>query len=187
MSFFRGTRLFRWWRSLGLPLLCLTAACSPLHAPSGAIEATAGRIIDDVSFYAQQGRYDCGPAALASLLAHRGASVSLERVRAATYSPALQGSLLPDLENYARSLGYETRSGRGDLVLLRETINGGTPVLIPLEMGRWEVTRPHYLVVFGYAGSDFVVHAGKQARMTISAAELDRRWQILNRLYLYLE
>lgn len=187
MSFFWGARPFRWWRAVGLPLLCLAAACSPLRAPSGSIKATAGRIIDGVPFYAQQGRYDCGPAALASLLAQRGASVSLERVRAATYTPALQGSLLPDLENYARSLGYETRSGRGDLALLRETINAGTPVLIPLEMGRWGVARPHYLVVFGYAGRDFVVHAGKQARMTIAAAELDRRWQNLNRLYLYLE
>ncbi len=187
MIFFGGDRPLRWWQLVGLPLLCLAAACSPLRAPSGSIKATAGRIIAGVPFYAQQGRYDCGPAALASLLAQRGASVSLAQVRAATYTPALQGSLMPDLENYARSLGYETCSGRGDLALLRETIDAGTPVLIPLEMGRWGVTRPHYLVVFGYSGSDFVVHAGKVARMTIAAAELDRRWQKLNRLYLYLE
>jgi ABC-type bacteriocin/lantibiotic exporter with double-glycine peptidase domain len=140
-----------------------------------------------VPFYAQQGRYDCGPAALASLLAQRNAGVSLEQIREATYTPALQGSLLPDLENYARRLGYGTSSGRGDLALLRGTINAGAPLLIPLEMGRWGLTRPHYVVVFGYVGSDFVVHAGKQGRMTIAAAELDRRWQKLNRLYLYLE
>jgi ABC-type bacteriocin/lantibiotic exporter with double-glycine peptidase domain len=111
----------------------------------------------------------------------------LEQIRAATYTPALQGSLLPDLENYARSLGYKTCSGRGDLTLLRGTIDAGIPLLIPLEMGRWALTRPHYVVVYGYTDSDFVVHAGKQENMTIAAADLDRCWQKLNRLYLYLE
>jgi ABC-type bacteriocin/lantibiotic exporter with double-glycine peptidase domain len=149
--------------------------------------AAAGRIINDVPFYPQQGRYDCGPAALASLLGHRGVDVPLEQIREATYTPGLQGSLLPDLENYAHSLGYGTRSGRGDLSLLKKAIDAETPVLIPLEMGRWALTRPHYVVVFGYVGNDFVVHAGKQGRMTIAAVDLDRRWQKLNRLYLYLE
>lgn len=187
MSLIGRARLGRLGRALSLLLLCLAAACSPLQAPSASTEAAAGRIIAGVPFYAQQGRYDCGPAALASLLAQRGARVSLAQIQAATYSPALQGSLLPDLENYARSLGYGTCSGRGDLALLRQAIDVGTPVLIPLEMGRWALTRPHYLVVFGYVGSDFVVHGGKQAGMTIAAAELDGRWQKLNRLYLYLE
>ena len=170
-----------------LLLLYLASACSPLQGPPVMIEAAAGRIIKDVPFYPQQGKYDCGPAALASLLGHRGVDVPLGQIRAAVYTPGLQGSLLPDLENYARSLGYGTRSGRGDLSLLKKAIDAEIPVLIPLEMGRWALTRPHYVVVFGYVGSDFVVHAGKQGRMTIVAADLDRRWQKLNRLYLYLE
>jgi len=174
-------------KGLLLLLICLVAACSPFKVPSIRTGPAAGWIVEGVPFYAQQGRYDCGPAALASLLAQRNAGVSLEQIREATYTPALQGSLLPDLENYARSLGYGTRSGRGDLALLRGTIDAGTPLLIPLEMGRWALTRPHYVVVVGYVGSDFVVHAGKKARMTITAAELDLRWQKLNRLYLYLE
>jgi len=170
-----------------LLLLCLASACSPLKAPLTMSGAAAGRVIEGVPFHPQEGRYDCGPAALASLLGQRGADVSLEQIRAGTYTPSLQGSLLPDLENYARSLGYWTHSGRGDLTLLKKAIDTDTPVLIPLEMGRWALTRPHYVVVFGYVGSDFVVHAGKQGRMTIAAADLDRRWQKLNRLYLYLD
>ncbi len=187
MRVFGGYSLLRLWQPVILLLFCLAAACSPLQRPLGPAESASGRVIEGVPFYAQQGRYDCGPAALASLLAQRDAGVSLEQIRAVTYSPSLQGSLLPDLENYARSLGYGTRSGRGDLALLRGAIEAGIPVLIPLEMGRWALTRPHYVVVFGYVGSDFVVHAGKQAQMTIAAADLDRRWQKLNRLYLYLE
>jgi ABC-type bacteriocin/lantibiotic exporter with double-glycine peptidase domain len=170
-----------------LLLFCLVSACSPLKAPLTMTESAAGRVIEGVPFHPQQGPYDCGPAALASLLGQRGNGASLAQIRAATYTAGLQGSLLPDLENYARSLGYGTRSGRGDLTLLRGAIDADIPVLIPLEMGRWALTRPHYVVVFGYVGSDFVLHAGKQERMTIAAADLDRRWQKLNRLYLYLE
>ncbi|APG28459.1 hypothetical protein A7E78_11730 [Syntrophotalea acetylenivorans] len=182
-----GCKGFLRWRLGGLLLICLTSACSPLKVSPIRTDSAAGRIIEGVSFYAQEGRYDCGPAALASLLGQRGESVSLEEIRAATYTPGLQGSLLPDLENYARSLDYGTRSGRGDLALLRKAVDADTPVLIPLEMGRWKLTRPHYVVVYGYEGSDFVVHAGKQGNMTIAAVDLERRWQRLNRLYLYLE
>lgn len=182
-----GCKRFLMWRLGGLLLICLVSACSPLKALPTKSDPAAGRIIEGVPFYAQEGRYDCGPAALASLLGHRGESVSLEDIRAATYTPSLQGSLLPDLENYARSLGCRTRSGRGDLAFLREAIDADTPVLIPLEMGRWTLTRPHYVVVYGYAGADFVVHAGKQGSMTIAAADLERCWTKLNRLYLYLE
>lgn len=181
-----GFRMLCSWSAACFMLLWLAAGCSPLQ-PSVAGGSRAGRVLDGVPFLAQEGRYDCGPAALASLLAQRGAGVSLAQIRTATYTPALQGSLLPDLENYARRLGYATRSGRGDLAVLRGAIDTGRPVLIPLEMGRWRLTRPHYVVVFGYVGSDFVVHAGKEARLTIAATELDRRWQRLNRLYLYLE
>lgn len=174
-------------KRLLLLLACLVSACSPFKAPSIRTDPAAGWIIEGVPFYAQEGRYDCGPAALASLLGQRGESVSLEEIRAATYTPSLQGSLLPDLENYARSLGFGTRSGRGDLALLREAIDADTPVLIPLEMGRWTLTRPHYVVVYGYTGSGFFVHVGNYERMTIAAEDLERRWQKLNRLYLYLE
>ncbi len=173
--------------SIWLLLFCLVAACSPFRAPLSPVASSQGRILDEVPFYPQQERYDCGPAALASLLARRNPDVSLERIRAATYTPALQGSLLPDLENYARSLGYATRSGRGDLTLLRQAIDADIPVLIPLEMGRWLVRQPHYVVVLGYVGDDWIVHTGQRAGMTLSASELDRRWQKLNRLYLYLE
>lgn len=182
-----GCKRFQLWRSGGLLLIFLVAACGPLKSSPVRTDSAEGRILDGVPFYAQEGRYDCGPAALASLLKRRGESVSLEEIRAATYTPGLQGSLLPDLENYARSLDCGTRSGRGDLTLLRKAIDADTPVLIPLEMGRWKLTRPHYVVVYGYVGRDFIVHAGKRGNMTIAALDLERRWQKLNCLYLYLE
>lgn len=101
--------------------------------------------------------------------------------------PELGGSLLPDLENFARWQGLATRSGRGDLELLRRQIDAGRPVLIPVETGLWRVSRPHYLVVIGYDRTRFLVHAGLLEGVFIDSDELLARWEKMSRLYLYLE
>jgi hypothetical protein len=124
---------------------------------------------------------------LASLLAHRGTEVPVEEIARVTVNPLLGGSLLPDLENYARKAGYSTRSGRGDLPLLRREIDRGRPVLIPIDAGFWVLTRPHYVVIFGYDRERFLVHAGIEAEASIPAGDLLPRWERLGRLYLVLE
>jgi hypothetical protein len=113
--------------------------------------------------------------------------LSVAEVTRAVYTPALGGSLLPDLENFARAQGFVTRSGRGDLALLRQQIDAGRPVLIPVETGFWVATRPHYLVVFGYAAEGFLVHAGTLEGVFIKSDDLRAQWKKMNHLYLYLE
>lgn len=159
--------------------------CSPFQRPGTA--PPDFRVVSDVPFYRQDGTYDCGPAALASLLAHKGQPMSADHIRQQVYSPVLRGSLLPDMENYARQQGLATRSGRGDLDLLRRQIDAGRPVLIPLEMGWKAASAPHYIVVFGYTDAAFLVHAGEKQSVLIASDQLLPRWEKLNRLYLYLE
>ena len=148
----------------------------------GGVHAVPG-----VPFLAQQSNDDCGPAALASLLAKKGMEIPLEIVTRGVYTPALGGSLLPDMENFARLQGFATHTGRGDLELLRRQIDTGRPVIIPVDMGVWRVSRPHYLVVFGYDETHFLVHAGVKGAIFIDAGELHSRWEKMNGLYLYLE
>jgi ABC-type bacteriocin/lantibiotic exporter with double-glycine peptidase domain len=161
--------------------------CSPFRRVDWENGRSGVHIIENVPFYRQAGPYDCGPAALASLLAHRGRTVAPESIAGEVTSPILRGSLLPDLENFAGRQGFATRSGRGDLALLRQAIEEGCPVLIPLEMGIKPVSSPHYIVVFGYDQKGFLVHAGEKAAVFIEADELDRRWAVMNRLFLLLE
>jgi hypothetical protein len=94
---------------------------------------------------------------------------------------------LPDLENFARRQGFSTRSGRGDLDLLRRVVAAGRPIMIPVETGLKTVSRPHYLVVFGYDSKGFHVHAGVKESVYIEAKALLPRWEKMNRLYLYLD
>ncbi len=145
------------------------------------------RVIAGVPFRQQQAREDCGPAALSSLLSHRGIDVPVTEIARATYSPALGGSLLPDLENFARNQGVETRSGRGDILWLRRLIDSGTPVMIPIETGFGGVSFPHYIVVYGFDREGFLVHAGEEGEVYIRNERLRPRWKKFNSLYLYLE
>ena len=145
-------------------------------------------VIPDVPVFAPQIRNDdCGSVALASLLEHAGYTVSPAVIDRHIYDPLLRGSLLPDMENYAAGLGAQTRSGRGDLAWLRARLTGGVPVLVPIDMGLGIWRRPHYVVVFGFDPQSFLIHQRQGAPSTMSAAELDRRWEKMGRLYLYLE
>ncbi|WP_161807405.1 cysteine peptidase family C39 domain-containing protein [Geoalkalibacter ferrihydriticus] len=135
---------------------------------------------------AQQAGNDCGPAALASLLAHRGRDIPLEQIEGYVYDERLGGSLLADMQNFAQGQGLETRTGRGDIALLRRMVDAGRPVAVLVEMGFGPLRRPHYLVVFGYDAERFLVHDGRTAGLFMASEELQRRWETMNRLYLYL-
>ncbi len=144
-------------------------------------------VVSGVPSVAQQSRSDCGAAALAALLAHRGREMPVATIAQKVDIPELGGSLPPDLENFARGQGFETRSGRGDLALLRRQVDAGRPVIVPVQLGFWHFSRPHYLVVFGYTDRDFLVHAGTGEGLFIAGDELADRWAKMNSLYLYLE
>jgi ABC-type bacteriocin/lantibiotic exporter with double-glycine peptidase domain len=169
-----------------MAMLGLTA-CSPFASTPADLERAELRLIPGVPHRAQQAADDCGPAALASMLAFRGREVPVADIAAAVYTPALGGSLLPDLENYARRLGFATRSGRGEQALLRQSIDAGQPVLIPIETGFSVYSRPHYLVVFGYDPKRYLAHAGSAGTVFIAAADLLPRWERMGRLYLILD
>lgn len=174
-------------RFLLLLALLFAGGCSPFRQEPWSPGQPGLHAVAEVPYRQQLTRDDCGPAALASLLAHRGRDLPVAEIGREVYTPALGGSLLPDLENYARRQGFPTRSGRGDLSLLRRQVDAGRPVLIPVETGFWVVSRPHYLVVFGYDQGRFLAHAGTREGVSLDSAELDALWGRMNRLYLYLE
>ena len=68
--------------------------------------------IEGVPFVAQA-REQCGPAALSSVLAYHGLDLAPETVAERTHNEKLRGSLITDLENFARGLDFQTKSGRG--------------------------------------------------------------------------
>ena len=93
------SRLTAPWLLLALALSLGGCASSPplepLAAGRDAVE------LSDVPFHPQE-RYQCGPAALATVLGWSGVAVSPEELVARLYVPARQGSLQPEVQAQAQ-------------------------------------------------------------------------------------
>ena len=177
------TRYRHWW---WFAAVMLVVGCGSLRPVAEGRLHPEAQILAGVPFVAQQDRYDCGAAALAVLLGHAGRDVPREEIQTATYMPVLRGTLLPDLENYARRLGLATVSGWGGTDLLRQRLEAGYPILIPLELGWGGVSQPHYVVVVGQDRGGFFLRPGNRPLAYITETELAKRWSKMNHLYLYL-
>jgi len=164
-------------------LLLGGCAAAPRPVPPADLQIISGV----PPFQEQTRRDDCAGVALASLLGHAGITVAAADIDAAVYEPLLGGALLPDLEKFAASAGASPRSGRGSLDDLSGLLRAGRPVLVPIDLG-WSVwRRPHYVVLHGVGPAGFLMQVRQGETRILPAAELERRWSGMGRLYLYLE
>jgi predicted double-glycine peptidase len=165
---------------LATVLGCLLFSCTTtLHyaaAPQNAI------IIHGVPFF-QQEDYQCGPAALATVInfwyvrGNTGRRLSLEEAVARTYSPSARGVLGIDLEVYAKKLGFEAAGKATGIDDLRRAVLDEMPVIILVDYGFSIYQRNHFMVVTGF-GPDFViVNSGRREREIISNEDLGKIWK----------
>lgn len=137
-----------------------------------------GHYIENVPFYRQQGDSDCGPAALAGVLAFRGHTVSRERITANIYLPQLKGALPMDMERFARESGFETDSAPGTLDRLKALVRRGSPIICLIDPGFSYYKQPHYVTVVGFDDGNAVVimHDGLKQNRLMSYDTFDRAW-----------
>ena len=126
---------------------------SPRRA--AALEADpAWKFVHDVPFVPQRGDTDCGPAALAMVLAHFGVSASREEV-AALDPPDRIGVRAGALRDVARGKGLEAFVVEGTFNDLIDQLSRDRPVLVglakPITGGR---ALAHYEVVIGIDKQD---------------------------------
>lgn len=133
--------------------------------------------LDHTPFFPQT-RYQCGPAALATVLAAHGVDVTPAMLSERLYIPALHGSLPEEITAAARHYGmlaYPLRASLGDLY--RE-IAHGNPVLVLQNLGlRW-LPRWHFAVVVGYslADNELILRSGTTRRWRTTPATFERTW-----------
>lgn len=139
--------------------------------------------IEGVPFIKQDSRF-CGPASLASVMTYYGTPTDQKAVAGAVYSEKLQGALITDLERYAREAGFETKSGRGTPEGLKTEIDRGRPVIVLVDLGLWVVSKPHYLLVFGYDGEGFKAHDGYTPGNRFPYARFVEIWEKMGSVYL---
>jgi len=160
-----------------------TSGSAPLSALSPQSPALPSSIeLNDVPFFPQL-IHQCGPAALATVLASAGIEVTPESLAEEIYIPKRKGSLQPELIAAMRvreRLPY-VLDGKIDDVLAE--VAAGRPVLVLQNLGlrHWPVW--HYAVVVGYdiAQDQMVLRSGKTQRLAMSAAEFARTWDLAGR------
>jgi hypothetical protein len=140
--------------------------------------ARASVELTGVPFFAQA-EYQCGPAALATLLASAGAAVTADQLVPEVYVDGLHGSLQAEL------LAATRRHGLIPYVLLPGSeamlaeIAAGRPVLVLQNLGLPRVPVWHYAVVVGYdAERDAIVlRSGTEQRRLERSRRFLRSWQ----------
>lgn len=148
------------------------------------IAASAGtHVIEGVPFVKQDTQY-CGPASLASVLNYYGDPVDQETIGRDTYSEKLKGTLITDLENFARARGFTTRSARGRLEDIRSEVSAGRPVIVLIDRGFSALSRLHYLVVFGFDDGGFIAHDGFRASQRYPYTDFEKQWTRAGSTYL---
>jgi ABC-type bacteriocin/lantibiotic exporter with double-glycine peptidase domain len=134
--------------------------------------------------FVKQDREQCGPASLASVFFYYGVFIAPDTIRDSTYSRKLKGSLITDLENFARRSNFQTESGQGTVEQLKEFIHQRKPIIVLVDLGSWITSRPHYLVLFGYNPEGFVAHDGETPSQLYRYADFRERWEKIGSTYL---
>ena len=163
--------------SRGAPVLAALAlaltGCAASPPLADGLPASAPRVIElsSTPFFPQD-EYQCGPAALATLLVASGAKVTPESLVPEVYVPERRGSLSLELIAATRRHGrlpYVLASTADEMV---EELKAGRPVLVLQNLGAARLPAWHYAVLIGY-------DADRNVALLRSGGErrLEMKWQ----------
>jgi hypothetical protein len=130
-----------------------------------------------VPFFAQED-YQCGPAALATVLVWSGVNITPAELTPQVYVPSRKGSLQIEL------LGATRRQGRIPYVLqprlaaLLTELSSGHPTLVLLNLGLSWYPVWHYAVVIGYdiEHNQIIMRSGRLPRDVVRMEVFERIW-----------
>lgn len=138
--------------------------------------------LSSTPFFAQDA-YQCGPAALATVLGASGVSVTPDELVPQVYLPARQGSLQAEMLAATRRYQRVPYVLQGDLSTLLAELQAGSPVLVLQNLGLSLWPTWHYAVVIGYdAQADQVLlRSGAEPRLEMSRRRFEASWKRADR------
>ncbi len=144
------------------------------HPPSG-LPARAERV--DVSFFPQKA-YQCGPAALATVLTDAGVPIPTDALVEEVYLPGRRGSLQVEMLAATRRHGVVAYELTPSLTDLLAEVAAGNPVVVLENFGVPIYPLWHYAVVVGYdidAGR-IILRSGLKRRESMPFVLFERLW-----------
>jgi tetratricopeptide (TPR) repeat protein len=168
-------------RVAGFFLLLLLSACAAPQTRQLQTQSPAGLPLQfeltQVPFFPQEA-YQCGPAALATVLTVAGFSIQPDALVQQVYLPERQGSAQVEMLTAARrngALAYQLAPQLDDLL---QEIAAGNPVLVMQNLALSWYPKWHYAVVVGYdiPRSEMILRSGLEQRQVLSMATFEHTW-----------
>lgn len=171
-------------RLAGVVLLLLSLTGCAVAPQTRALRTTAPATLPErveltsAPLFPQQ-RYQCGPAALASVLAANGIAATPEQLVKEVYLPGRQGSLFVELGAAARHRGLLAYPLAPHLTDLLTEVAAGHPVLVFQNLGLDWLPLWHFAVVIGYDrhSEEILLRSGTEARRTTLFSVFERTWR----------
>ena len=172
------------WCIAGAAAVLMLGGCAAFLPQSEAVRTTwpaalADRIeLTEVPFFAQQD-YQCGPAALATVLGFGGLDVTPDALVSKVYLPQRHGSLQVEMVAAPRSYGRVSWRLAPRLEDVLREVEHGNPVVVLQDYGLWPVRIWHYAVVVGFdrAAGKVVLRSGDKPRLELPLAVLEYTWK----------
>lgn len=126
-----------------------------------------------------QAEYQCGPAALATVLGYSGVPVQPEQLVPRVLLPARRGSLQTELVAAARSHGVVPYRIIPRLAALLSELSAGRPVLVLQNLGLSGLPVWHYAVVVGYQPERrlLLLRSGTERRLEMTLDDFLPTWR----------
>ncbi|MCQ4313364.1 PA2778 family cysteine peptidase [Pseudomonas stutzeri] len=161
-----------------LSAVLLLGACARTPIiPIGSAELPEQVELAEVPFF-PQAAYQCGPAALATMLVQRGVNTGPDQLVERVYLPERKGSLQVEMVAAARAHDLLVYPVEPRLEALLTEVAAGNPVLVlqNLAFDRWP--QWHFAVVVGYdlTTQTIVLRSGTTRRWIGSFRQFERSW-----------
>jgi hypothetical protein len=170
-----------WGRTRGrlLPALLLLSGCTSLPDTVRDLPASAGPVELAATPFFPQDAFQCGPAALATVLATSGVDVALDAIVAKVYLPAREGSLQAEMLAAARTEERLPYVIDGELHALHAELTAGRPVVVMQNLGVAAIPRWHFAVVVGIdtIRNEVILRSGTQRRRVTPVNTFLRTWR----------
>ena len=158
---------------------CLIAGCAAPGVQPALESTTLARQVEltGTPFHPQED-YQCGPAALATVLGASGIDVAPDTLTDQVYVPARKGSLQIEMLAAARRNGAIPFVIADRLDALFAELEAGHPVLVMLNLGLSWAPSWHYAVVIGYDldSADVLLRSGTMSRQVMPVDTFMHTW-----------
>jgi Peptidase_C39 like family/Tetratricopeptide repeat len=135
----------------------------------------------DVPFFPQEA-FQCGPAALATVLQAKGVKVVPDDLTKQIFLPGRKGSLQVEMRSATRRQGMLAVTMSGRIKDLLSEVAAGNPIIVLQNLGLNWYPRWHYAVVVGYdlPKENIILRSGKEQRQVMALTTFEHTWKRSN-------